>query len=170
MKETLMGPRHSPSTHAIAAVVLSIWPAIASWTLTHASIQVQHCVARPNSMTPGGWNAPTTASPGAHRGPLQVVQNIPLPGPASRFDYQSIDPVARRLFINHMNAGRLVVFDLDSSRVVGEIAGLDRATGVWAVPAHHMVYGPAAPSGDGSWRVSNPSAGARGAPLGDRNS
>jgi DNA-binding beta-propeller fold protein YncE len=48
--------------------------------------------------------------------------------------------VARRLFINHMNAGRLVVFDLDSAKVIGEVPGLDRATGVWPVPAHHMVY------------------------------
>lgn len=127
-------------THAITAFVLSILPAIASWTLTHASVQVQHCMARPNSMTPGGWNAPTTASLDALRGPLRFVQDIPLPGPATRFDYQSINPVTRRLFINHMNAGRLIVFDLDSSRVVGEVAGLDRATGVWAVPAHHIVY------------------------------
>lgn len=39
-----------------------------------------------------------------------------------------------------MNAGRLVVFDLDSSRVAREVEGLDRATGVWAVPLHHAVY------------------------------
>jgi hypothetical protein len=102
--------------------------------------QGQHCIAAPNSMTPAGWNAPTMASPDALRGPLQLVEDVPLPGSASRFDYQSIDPVARRLFINHMNAGRLVVFDLDSAKVIGEVPGLDRATGVWAVPAHHMVY------------------------------
>ncbi len=102
--------------------------------------QAQHCVATPTSMTPSGWNAPTTAPPDARRGPLQLVQDIPLPGPANRFDYQSIDPAARRLFISHMNAGRLVVFDLDSARVIGEVPGLDRATGVLAVPAHHMVY------------------------------
>lgn len=102
--------------------------------------QAQHCVATPTSMTPSGWNAPTAAASDALRGPLQLVQDIPLPGPANRFDYQSIDPVARRLFINHMNAGRLVVFDLDSAKVIGEVPGLDRATGVWAVPAHHMVY------------------------------
>ena len=119
-------------TRAIAVSVLSFSIA--------ANSQAQQCVATPASMTPSGWNAPTTASPDALRGPLQLVQDVPLPGPASRFDYQSIDPVARRLFINHMNAGRLVVFDLDSAKVIGEVAGVDRATGVWAVPAHHMVY------------------------------
>jgi hypothetical protein len=51
-------------------------------------------------------------------GPLHVVADIPLPGPANRFDYQSVDPVRRQLYISHMSAGRLVVFDLDSSQVV----------------------------------------------------
>ena len=43
-----------------------------------------------------------------------------------------------------MDAGRLIVFDLDSGRVVREIEGLPRVTGVWAVPAHHHVYASAA--------------------------
>lgn len=126
------------------AIALGALPATMIFQLTATHGQTQHCVASPNSMTPSGWNASTTVTPDARRGPLQRVQDIPLPGPASRFDYQSIDPVARRLFINHMNAGRLVVFDLDSAKVIGEVSGLDRATGVWAVPAHHLIYASAA--------------------------
>jgi DNA-binding beta-propeller fold protein YncE len=42
--------------------------------------------------------------------------------------------------MNHMNAGRTVVFDADSDRVVTEITGVPRATGVLAVPVHHQVY------------------------------
>jgi hypothetical protein len=34
-----------------------------------------------------------------------------LPGAAVRFDYQSFDPSSRRLYIAHMNASQLVVFD-----------------------------------------------------------
>ena len=75
---------------------------------------------------------------------LRVVADVPLPGPANRFDYQSIDAASGRLYISHMNAGRVVVFDLDSGRVVKEIEGLPRVTGVWAVPAHHHVYASAA--------------------------
>jgi DNA-binding beta-propeller fold protein YncE len=75
---------------------------------------------------------------------LRVVADVPLPGPANRFDYQSIDPASGRLYISHMNAGRVVVFDLDSGRVVKEVGGLPRVTGVWAVPAHHHVYASAA--------------------------
>jgi DNA-binding beta-propeller fold protein YncE len=39
-----------------------------------------------------------------------------------------------------MNAGRTVVFSVDSDRVVAEIMDLPRATGVWLVPPHHQVY------------------------------
>ncbi len=76
----------------------------------------------------------------AQGGGPRVVRDIPLPGPANRFDYQSIDSAARRLYINHMNAGELLVFDLDSGRVAHVVTGLPRATGVWAVPSHHAVY------------------------------
>jgi DNA-binding beta-propeller fold protein YncE len=75
---------------------------------------------------------------------LRQVVDLPLPGPANRFDYQSVDPAAGRLYISHMNAGRLVVFDLDSARVVREVQGVPRVTGVWAVPEHHHVYAAAA--------------------------
>ena len=106
-----------------------------------SAAQQPSCRATRTSLTPPEWHAPIPASPtDAPRGALRLVADVPLPGPANRFDYQSVDPAARRLYISHMNAGRLVVFDLDSSRVVGEVAGLDRATGVWAVPEHHAVY------------------------------
>jgi DNA-binding beta-propeller fold protein YncE len=101
------------------------------------------CTATAASLTPASWHGATDTAPAVRastRSTLRTVADIPLPGPASRFDYQSVDDGARRLYISHMGAGRLIVFDLDSSRVAGEVAGLDRATGVWAVPAHHVVY------------------------------
>jgi DNA-binding beta-propeller fold protein YncE len=45
-----------------------------------------------------------------------------------------------RIYMNHMNAGRTIVFDADSAKVITEIMDLPRATGVWAVPSHHQVY------------------------------
>jgi DNA-binding beta-propeller fold protein YncE len=48
--------------------------------------------------------------------------------------------------MNHMNAGRTVVFDANAGKVIAEIMDLPRATGVWAVPAHHQVYVSAAGS------------------------
>lgn len=95
-------------------------------------------------MTPSSWTGAEEARRPAPSPVLRQIADIPLPGPANRFDYQSIDPAAGRLYISHMNAGRLVVFDLDRARVVREIEGLPRVTGVWAVPEHHRVFASAA--------------------------
>jgi DNA-binding beta-propeller fold protein YncE len=71
---------------------------------------------------------------------LQRLADIPLPGPALRFDYQSIDTTAGRLYISHMDASELVVLNLESRRVEGTIPHLPRVTGVWAVPALGTIY------------------------------
>lgn len=77
---------------------------------------------------------------GAPKAGLKLVREIPLPGPANRFDYQSVDPGTGRIYMNHMNAGRTIVFDANGGKVITEITDLPRATGVWAVPSHHQVY------------------------------
>ena len=106
--------------------------------------QARSCVATASSLTASSWSSKVAAVAGAARGPLHALRDIPLPGPANRFDYQSIDPARGRLYISHMNAGRVAVFDLDSSRVIAEVSGTPRVTGIWAVPAHHAVYASAA--------------------------
>ena len=119
----------------LALVAMTI---LAPWSL---EAQGGSCVATPTSMTPASWQtAMPTAAAGAQRGALRLVQDYPLPGPANRFDYQSVDPASSRLYVSHMNAGRLVVFDLKASKVVGEVTDLPRATGVWAVPSQHKVF------------------------------
>ncbi|HEX7824002.1 MAG TPA: YncE family protein, partial [Mycobacterium sp.] len=102
------------------------------------------CVATANSLTPADYRSPTVPDSPIPKPGLRTVVDIPLPGPANRFDYQSVDPATGRLYISHMNAGQLVVFDLDSSRVLREVEGVPRVTGVWAVPQHHQVYASAA--------------------------
>jgi DNA-binding beta-propeller fold protein YncE len=72
--------------------------------------------------------------------PLRVIGDISLPGGASRFDYQSLDPATGRLFISHMGAGQLVVFDVRAGRVVGNLDGFPTVTGVLVVPAEHRAY------------------------------
>jgi hypothetical protein len=105
-----------------------------------AAQSIPSCYATPTSMTPPSWRASAFASPQAPKPGLELFREIPLPGPANRFDYQSVDPSTGRIYMNHMNAGRTVVFDADSGRVVTEIVDLPRATGVWVVPSHHQVY------------------------------
>ena len=105
------------------------------------------CIATGGTMTPSAWSAPsslsTTASPNratSRTAPLRVVANIPLPGPAKRFDYQSFDSTSNRLYISHMRGDRLDVFDALAAKLVASLEGFPGATGVWAVPALHKVY------------------------------
>src|SRR4051812_38800883 len=65
---------------------------------------------------------------------LKEVAEIPLPGPAVRFDYQSLDVKNSRLYIAHMNADQLVVFDTQKRQVVANLDGFKRVHGVIAVP------------------------------------
>ncbi len=78
--------------------------------------------------------------PPASPAPLVPVADIPLPGAAVRFDYQSFDPTTGRLYIAHMNDDHLVVFDVRSRRVLANLPGFTRVHGVLAVPALHRVY------------------------------
>jgi Uncharacterized conserved protein len=71
---------------------------------------------------------------------LRFRADVPLPGGTGRFDYQSIDTSARRLYLSHMGAGQIIVFDTDSNRVSATVSGVPGVTGVWAVPELQRVY------------------------------
>src|ERR1017187_2724400 len=71
---------------------------------------------------------------------LQLVADVPLPGPAVRFDYQSLDSENGRLYIAHMNADQLVVFDTQRHQVIANLDGFKRVHGVLAVPALNRVF------------------------------
>jgi DNA-binding beta-propeller fold protein YncE len=71
---------------------------------------------------------------------LKQVAEIPLPGPAVRFDYQNLDAKNGRLYIAHMNADQLVVFDTQKRQVVANLDGFKRVHGVIAVPEIGRVF------------------------------
>jgi DNA-binding beta-propeller fold protein YncE len=71
---------------------------------------------------------------------LKEVAEIPLPGPAVRFDYQSLDAKNGRLYIAHMNADQLIVFDTQKRQVVANLDGFKRVHGVIAVPDANRVF------------------------------
>jgi len=104
------------------------------------------CTATATSTTPAGWtplSSVATAAqtpPLAHGAPLVIVADVPLPGPAKRFDYQSFDSTTGRLYISHMRGDRLDVFDARSGKLLASLEGFPGATGVWAVPELHKVY------------------------------
>ncbi|MGH7621481.1 MAG: YncE family protein, partial [Gemmatimonadaceae bacterium] len=72
--------------------------------------------------------------------PLIVVADVPLPGAAKRFDYQSFDSTSGRLYISHMHGDRLDVIYAPSGKLLTSLTGFPGATGVLAVPVHHKVY------------------------------
>jgi len=61
----------------------------------------------------------TAAPPGASYGSYGFVQEIGVPGPGS-WDYLSIDPAARRLYVAH--GDQVDVIDIDRNAIVGTIA------------------------------------------------
>ncbi|PYP12992.1 MAG: YncE family protein [Gemmatimonadetes bacterium] len=89
------------------------------------------------------WSG-TAQRPPTAAAPLHVVADLPLPGSASRFDYQSLEASTGRLFISHMGAGQLVVFDVHAGKVIGNLDGFPTVTGVLAVPAERRAYASAA--------------------------
>lgn len=71
---------------------------------------------------------------------LTQVADIPLPGGSSRFDYQSLDEGTGRLYIAHLGAGKVAVFDTKTHKVISEIEGLPGVHGVLAISGLNRVY------------------------------
>jgi DNA-binding beta-propeller fold protein YncE len=90
------------------------------------------------SRAPAEPSEPATAASASL--PLSLVADIPLPGAATRFDYQWVDAEHRRLYIAHLGDSSLVVFDLDGQRVVHEVPHLPSVHGVVVAAAQHLVF------------------------------
>lgn len=72
--------------------------------------------------------------------PLRTIRNVPLSGGTSRFDYQSMNSESGKLYIAHLGADLVTVFDTNSQTVAGDVTGLKHVHGVLAVPELHRVY------------------------------
>jgi DNA-binding beta-propeller fold protein YncE len=84
--------------------------------------------------------AGTLSSQTSEHSPLRRVADIALPGAAVRFDYQAFDASTGRLYIAHMNANQLVVFDTKKREVVANLDGFPSVHGVSAVAELGRVY------------------------------
>jgi DNA-binding beta-propeller fold protein YncE len=98
------------------------------------------CLATPSTMTPRGWSEPLAERRDPFSLTLGLVADVELTGSASRFDYQSLDAKSGRLYISHMGAGRVVVFDTKRRQLIKSISGFPTATGILAVPELHRVF------------------------------
>ncbi len=71
---------------------------------------------------------------------LTFGRDLPLPGSATRLDYQSIDEARSLLFIAHLGDNSVTVFNLKSSSVVKSIGGIPKPHGILVVPKLNKVY------------------------------
>src|SRR5262245_4612706 len=71
---------------------------------------------------------------------LRKLADYPLPGDTSRYDYQSFDPSAHRLYIAHLGMGVVRVFDTQANALVGTVEGVPGVHGVVAVPELGRVF------------------------------
>jgi YVTN family beta-propeller protein len=78
--------------------------------------------------------------------PIQTIADVPLPGGATRFDYQSLDPLTHRLFVAHVGASMVTVVDVQSNHVVANLTDIAGVHGVLVIPELGRVYASATDS------------------------
>jgi hypothetical protein len=83
--------------------------------------------------------------------PLQLEEQIPVPGVAGRIDHFSADAKRKRLFVSALGNNSLEVIDVFAGRVVHSIKGLAQPQGPLYVPAVDKLY--VANAEDGKVRV-----------------
>src|SRR5690242_3289418 len=71
---------------------------------------------------------------------FSIEGDYPLGASVNRMDYESVDASARRLYIAKMGGGQLLVFDIDRNKLVAQLDGFPKVTGVLVVPELHKVY------------------------------
>lgn len=122
--------RHHPltamKTVALSAAEPALSAAVSVCLLTALTSCSGSSASPPSSTAPAGL-------------PLTLVQDVPLPGGASRLDYQNIDPVAKRLYITHLGDGTIHVVDLDALTVTATILKISSVHGITTAPDRHRI-------------------------------
>jgi len=83
--------------------------------------------------------------------PLQLEEQIPVPGVAGRLDHFTADPKRKRLFVSALGNNTVEVIDVFAGRVVHSIKGLAQPQGPLYVPGADKLY--VANAEDGKVRV-----------------
>jgi len=81
--------------------------------------------------------APALADPPSF---FQVQEDIPLTGGVSRFDYQYLDTDNNLLYLAHMGAGQIIVFNTKQTKVMQVLSGFPGVTGLLVLPQFHRLY------------------------------
>jgi DNA-binding beta-propeller fold protein YncE len=70
----------------------------------------------------------------------RVLRDVDLPGDTSRWDYTAYDAAARRLYLAHLGASQIVVFDTARNQAVQTIDGVDSVHGLVLAPELGRLY------------------------------
>jgi len=87
-----------------------------------------------------GVTVPSVALGQSASADFVTVRDVPLPGDTSRLDYESLDAQSHRLYISHLGAGTIAVYDIQAGAVVGEVRDVPGVHGVLVVPELGRVY------------------------------
>jgi DNA-binding beta-propeller fold protein YncE len=78
--------------------------------------------------------------------PLVVIADVPLPGGATRFDYQEIDTAQAHVVIAHMNDGVVVIANLSDGSTVKQLAGIPVARGIAVADDAGLIFATSSPN------------------------
>lgn len=93
---------------------------------------------------------------GQSRPPLNLIQQIPMPGVSGRIDHLSIDVHGHLLFVSALGNDTVEVLNLASGKDVHQITGMMEPQGVFFVPRLNKLF--VANGGDGVVKVLNGSS------------
>lgn len=109
-------------------------PILKSFPLAHTLLILFSAIILSPPISASGDSTSTS------RNPLLEIQDIPLPGKATRLDYTSIDQKKHRLLIAHLGDNSLLVIDLIHRKVIREIHKIPNIHGVIAIPEKGAIY------------------------------
>src|SRR5689334_24772488 len=145
-------PQRATSWLAQAVAAVAAAACASSCTVSHPAPPPSRPASssHPTSSPSQGAQRPSqSAWPVSHyRGlPLQQVADVALPDGASRFDYESIDPLRRTLYIAHLGASSIAAINLTTRHVQADLQGIAEVHGVLAVPSLGKLFASATGSG-----------------------
>lgn len=71
---------------------------------------------------------------------LKIQQDVSLGPNTSRFDYQVLDPQSGILYIAHMGAGQIILFNTHQNTVQATLSDFPGVTGLLVVPELHRLF------------------------------
>jgi DNA-binding beta-propeller fold protein YncE len=78
--------------------------------------------------------------------PLMRIADAPLPGNATRFDYQDVDPARAHLIIAHMNDAEVLIVNLADGSVAKRLLNIPVARGVVVAGEAQRIFVTSSPS------------------------